>query len=126
MLARRSGSSATDLAAVAAEAAGRPGSRSGELVAAGSVPMATVVVDAEGHAYVTAGDMPPLPSDRTYQLWSLEDGTPVSVGLLGPDPANHTIAIGVDGNVHQMAITTEPAGGSATPTSAPVASGAVA
>lgn len=126
VLARRGGSSPTDLAAAAAQAATQPGSRTGQLVAAGSVPMATVVVDREGHAYVTAGDMPPLPSDQTYQLWSVEGGTPVSVGLLGHDPAHQTIAIGVDGNVHQMAITTEPAGGSAEPTSTPVASGAIA
>ena len=65
--------------------------------------------------------LPPLEADQTYQLWSMDNGTPISLGLLGADP---TVAVvGASGHPDQLAITAEPAGGSPGPTSNPVVVG---
>jgi anti-sigma-K factor RskA len=45
----------------------------------------------------------------------------VSLGLLGNAPAMSVV--GVDPNVHELAITVEPIGGSPGPTAAPMATG---
>jgi anti-sigma-K factor RskA len=103
------------------QAASQPGSRTAELTTTDGVVAATVVVDEEGHAFVRADAMPGTDAEHTYQLWSVDGGTPVSLGLLGPDPT--TAMVGVDGHVHQLAVTLEPAGGSAGPTTTPMASG---
>ncbi len=80
-----------------------------------------VVVDPDGHAFVLSGDLPALADGTTYQLWGVDGGTPVSLGLLGSDPK--VSVVGVDSQVTTLAITAEPAGGSAGPTSTPVMSG---
>jgi anti-sigma-K factor RskA len=67
----------------------------------------------------TAANLPPLPLDRVYQLWTIRGSQPTSAGLL---------ARGADGSVtfvrdaeaagppDAFGVTIEPAGGSATPT----------
>ena len=70
---------------MAAEAASMPGARTGALTDAGNTMAVQVVVDPDGHAFVMSGVLPPLDSDHTYQLWSAEGGTMVSLGLLGSD-----------------------------------------
>jgi anti-sigma-K factor RskA len=80
-----------------------------------------VVVDPDGHAFVMSGVLPPLDSAHTYQLWSAEGGTMVSLGLLGNAPGMSVV--GVDPAVHELAITVEPIGGSPGPTAAPMATG---
>jgi anti-sigma-K factor RskA len=64
-------------------------------------------------------------SDRTYQLWSIDDGRAISVGLLGEHPSS--VAFTVDPSVAATAylVTVEPAGGVVAPTSAPVAQATV-
>jgi anti-sigma-K factor RskA len=106
---------------LAAEAATMPGARTGELTDADQTMAVQVVVDPEGHAFVSSGVLPALPADQTYQLWGVDGGTPVSLGLLGSDPTMSVV--GVDGRVQNLAITIESAGGSAAPTSTPMASG---
>jgi anti-sigma-K factor RskA len=84
-----------------------------------------------GGAAVLRGEgLPPLPPDRTYQLWLIgADGVPVSAGVFQSDadgdallifepsaPLNEIAAIG---------ISTEPAGGSPAPTTDPMAVGVV-
>lgn len=73
-------------------------------------------------AVVVGEGITPAAPGKTYQMWAIRDGAPVSIGLMQPD---------ADGRVHAvvdfdavaadtLAITIEPAGGSAQPTSAPV------
>ena len=121
----RSNSGPTDSVAameqLARDAATLPGARTGELTDAGNTMAVPVVVDPQGHAFVMSAVLPALPDGQTYQLWSVDGGTPVSLGLLGSDPVMSVV--GVDSSVSALAITTEPAGGSAGPTTTPMASG---
>ncbi|MFI0981679.1 anti-sigma factor domain-containing protein [Streptomyces sp. NPDC021093] len=84
---------------------------------------ATVVVSRsrDRAAFVTSG-LPRPPAGKVYQLWFDDGGTMRAAGLL--NPAARTDAVLLDGPVGRasgMGITVEPAGGSAAPTSAPVA-----
>ncbi len=83
-----------------------------------------LVILPSGAAYVVDATMPPLPTSRTYQLWSLVAGRPVSAGILGNHPA--TVAFHVDPNAvpATFLVSVEPAGGVVAPTSAPVAQAA--
>ncbi|HEY0165818.1 MAG TPA: anti-sigma factor [Jatrophihabitans sp.] len=67
--------------------------------------------------------MPTLPSDQTYQLWMMDkSGEPVSGGVFRPDQAGN-VEVPASGNldgVTRMAVSVEPAGGSAQPTLATV------
>ena len=93
------------------------------LTNAGGTVQATAAVLPDGVGYVVDTAMPGLPADRTYQLWSLTSGRPVSAGLMGPRPSvsRFHLAPGARG----LAVTVEPEGGSAQPTSPPVATGEV-
>ncbi len=101
-------------------AATAPGSRSTTL-AGPSGASVQVVVDSSGRGYVTPENLPALDVGSTYQLWSVDGGTPVSLGLLGSDPGVTLVAAGTD--TTSMAITAEPAGGSPAPTSEIIVSG---
>jgi anti-sigma-K factor RskA len=67
--------------------------------------------------------MATLPSSQTYQLWMMDkSGDPVSGGVFRPDQAGN-VEVPASGDldeVGQMAISVEPAGGSAQPTPATV------
>ncbi len=112
---------AASMEQMAREAATMPGARTAALTDPGATMAVEVVVDPQGHGFVMSAALPALDDAHTYQLWSVDGTTMVSLGLLGPDP--HMAMVGVDGQVHQLAITMEPAGGSAEPTTAPMASG---
>ncbi|MFG2307818.1 anti-sigma factor domain-containing protein [Streptomyces sp. NPDC048566] len=83
----------------------------------------TVVVSkSRDQAVFVAADMAKPPSGKVYQLWFNDAGTMRSAGLM--DPARTTEAVLMKGAVDDasgMGITVEPAGGSAEPTSDPVA-----
>ena len=85
-------------------------------------PTVKVLVDPENRRWVVmAFDLPPIPSDKDYQLWFMpEKGDPVSAGLLAPGPGGSqfgTIAIPSDlKNIKGAAISLEPKGGSPKPT----------
>jgi anti-sigma-K factor RskA len=68
-----------------------------------------VVLDAEGHGFLAGGPLPPLPSNRTYQLWGLIDGRAISLGVLGHRPGVEPFS--VDGNLTALMISNEVAGG---------------
>lgn len=71
---------------------------------------------------LVAEDLPPLPRDRTYQIWALDTaGNPESIGLFRSDGGQAAAAIedSLEG-VDTVAVTAEPAGGSEAPTSDPV------
>jgi hypothetical protein len=72
-----------------------------------------VVVDAvllpNGTGYLVRNNLRPLPAGRTYQLWALDEGIPISVGVLGRRPG--VVAFSVDPGVGGLAITEEGRGG---------------
>lgn len=84
----------------------------------------------EGHAAIAAGsqmifyasNLPALPANRTYQLWLVRStGAPVaSAGTFSPDASNRAMLqlqnSALLNGVTALAVTGEPAGGSARPT----------
>ncbi|MFJ5269559.1 anti-sigma factor domain-containing protein [Streptomyces sp. NPDC088358] len=83
----------------------------------------TVVVSAsrDEAVFISSGMAKP-PSGKVYQLWFDDAGSMRSAGLM--DPHRTSEAVLLDGNLAKasgMGITVEPAGGSARPTSAPLA-----
>ncbi|MFI6650737.1 anti-sigma factor [Streptomyces sp. NPDC050529] len=86
----------------------------------------TVVVSkSENRAVFLAAGLPGAPVGKVYQLWFDDDGTMRSAGLMqAAGPSSTTYATLLDGPVDGatgMGVTVEPAGGSAQPTSAPLA-----
>ncbi|MFJ3222319.1 anti-sigma factor domain-containing protein [Streptomyces sp. NPDC086783] len=83
----------------------------------------TVVVSKSlDEAVFIASGMAEPPAGKVYQLWFDDAGTMRSAGLM--DPGRTTEAVLMEGSVDGasgMGITVEPAGGSAEPTSSPVA-----
>ncbi len=72
-------------------------------------------------AALVATDMPTLPQDRTYQLWSIRDDVPASAGVFVPDDDGDVLLLVDDFRPDAvMAITDEPEGGSEQPTSTPL------
>ena len=66
---------------------------------------------------VDGADMPPLPADRAYQLWLVQDGTATSLSVMEGDQTTAVDSI-PDGGV--LAVTVEPRGGSDQPTTDPI------
>lgn len=93
-----------------------------------SAPLAGVApaTAARGRAYVSASRglffaaeaLPPLAAGRTYQLWTIVAGQPVSHGVFGPeaDGRAQVLAQAPPGPVDAIAVTIEPAGGVPAPT----------
>lgn len=79
------------------------------------------LVDPEGDAWLDADGLPALERARTYQLWAIRGGEPVSLGVLGPDPK--IVKFRADGPIDALAVTDEAAGGAPAPTNAPLVSG---
>ena len=67
-----------------------------------------------------AGGLPPLPADRTFQLWLLAPAPAQtrSAGLL--QPPDRPLIAGDLADATTVAVTVEPAGGSASPTMPPI------
>jgi anti-sigma-K factor RskA len=86
-----------------------------ELVSDTSREAVQVVILPDGNAYLVRSDLPPLGSDRTYQLWGVVHGKSVSLGLLGSDP--QVAAFRVGPGVSRLMVTAEPGGGAPQPTS---------
>lgn len=86
---------------------------------AGDNGTVTLVVEADGTAYVTQNSLDALASDRTYQLWAVVDGRVVSAGLLGSTPA--VTELRIEGPVQLLALTDEVAGGVVVSEQAPAA-----
>ncbi|MER6012843.1 anti-sigma factor [Streptomyces bluensis] len=74
----------------------------------------------EGRAIVTLSGLGDLPRDRVHQLWLMRPDTqPRSLGLFQGDTP--LVTGGVSGDATSLAVTVEPDGGSARPTSQPIA-----
>ena len=120
-LAAASGSQAALRQAVAA--ALQPGARNRPLESPDGTVVADVVLTARGTGYVIADRFRNLPDDRTYQLWAIVGGTPVSLGLLGPEPT--VLVFRAVPRATVLAVTAERAGGAVRPTGAPVAAASI-
>jgi anti-sigma-K factor RskA len=79
----------------------------------------TVAVAGDGEAYWVAANLASLPAGRTYQLWALANGRVVSLGLLGANPHTYS-AFRIQSDVTVLMVTSEPEGGTASPTTNPV------
>jgi anti-sigma-K factor RskA len=80
-----------------------------------------LVVGEDGRAVLVLSSPPPVPAGKTYQMWVIDDGNPVSAGLFAPDDG--TLAIPVDGRVGEgsvVAVTVEDDGGATAPSGEPV------
>jgi anti-sigma-K factor RskA len=87
----------------------------------GSRQAAELVVLPSGAGYLFDSRLAALPANDTYQLWALVRGQPISVGLLGTQPAIVAFSVSTAGPRVPFAITVESAGGAVAPTQSPVA-----
>ena len=82
-----------------------------------------VIVDAvilpEGTGYIVSDNLRPLPRTRTYQLWALGEGQPISAGVIGPNPS--VAAFSAPPDASGLAVTAEVAGGVVASENDPVA-----
>jgi anti-sigma-K factor RskA len=74
--------------------------------------------------------LPPAPRGRAYQLWAIVAGRPVASRVFNSDPDGHALVEQLElprttAGATEMAITMEPAGGSAAPTGTVVMRGVV-
>lgn len=89
----------------------------------GAVGAELVVLRSSGVAYFVGTSMPGLAPDKTYQIWSLVGGEPVSLGILGADPRYSELKVA--SNMKTFMVTEEPEGGTAKPTSAVLMEGSI-
>jgi Anti-sigma-K factor rskA len=89
--------------------------------AAGRQPVGQLIILPSGASYLVGSRLGELPAGRIYQLWSVNSGRAISVGLLGAHPT--TVAFNVDpaAPANAYLVTVEPSGGVVAPTSAPIA-----
>jgi alkylhydroperoxidase family enzyme len=89
----------------------------------GGKAVVDAVIKPDGSGYIYGSDLPPLASDRTYQLWGVVGDNRISYGVLGNAPGIEPFRVS-DG-ISALAITDEVAGGVVTSSRAPVALGSV-
>jgi anti-sigma-K factor RskA len=97
--------------------------RSITLTAQGQPPSARIYWSRPaGTVVIAAYDLEPAPPGRTYQLWGIRGGQPISLGTFNTDAEGRAaVAMRVDPSVtfEVSAITEEPEGGSTVPTTTP-------
>lgn len=79
-----------------------------------------VAVLADDAAVLVADGLPELDAERTYQLWAMRDGVPVPAGLFEPTSGSAQVTAEDYRPGDGLAVSVEPAGGSAQPTTTPV------
>lgn len=103
-----------ELAVTASSAFDEPEARTATLRAGdGSLALRAVVLP-DGSGYLVAERLPRLDPQRTYQLWGIVEGEPVSARVLGAAPTvvRFTLPVGATA----LAISEERAGGATEPT----------
>jgi anti-sigma-K factor RskA len=101
-----------------------PGHTVVDLASTTQADLAEFVLVPDGRGYLINSKLPTLPAGDTYQLWGVINGKPISIALMGTSPRKVTFTVS-GSKPTLLGITVEPTGGSPTPTSAMVASGAV-
>jgi len=114
----------TSDSAAARAALSTPGHATVSLRSPSGQQVAEVVMLPSGRGYVVDTKMAGLPAGQTYQLWALSGARVVSAAVLGHQPSTAAFTL-ASGSPSSMAVTVEPAGGVAMPTSSPVAAGRV-
>jgi anti-sigma-K factor RskA len=115
----------TSLADLAAAAMEQPGASVITLAASDDNRDAARVVTDGSTGYIVLDDLPTLPAGQAYQLWRLDEPTPVSLGVIG-DGRARVATVGVPAGTTRLALSTEPAAGSVSPTGDIVATGTLA
>ena len=101
-----------------------PAAHKARLVSADGAMAVDAVVLPDGRGYIVRDSLPALSADRTYQLWSLDGGKAVSLGVLGRNPDVVTFRAGRVPT--EMAITAEKGPhGVKSPQHSPIVTGAV-
>jgi hypothetical protein len=85
------------------------------------ITAADIVVLPSGAGFMINNRLRPLAADQTYQLWGLEKGQTVSLGLLGSHPGQVPFTEGNGTRITAYAVTAERAGGVVSSSHAPVA-----
>lgn len=102
--------------------AGGDGTIERQFSAVGAARGSITYIPEQEVAVVAVENMEPLPASKTYQVWTISGGTITGVGFLDVSDSGRgasTISARLsDGEV--VAVTVEPAGGSAQPTTTPV------
>jgi anti-sigma-K factor RskA len=102
-----------------------PGHRLVNLESPTHVKLAQFVLLPNGNGYLVTSALPALAGKETYQLWGVINGTSISMGLMGRSPQHVAFTVSGSPSPSVLAVTVEPSGGSVTPSSAIIASGAV-
>ncbi len=99
-----------------------PGARATTAHATGGGTLTLISAPTRHQVVVASAGLPPLPDSQTYQLWTMGPAGPRPAGLLRPDTTGHTPlqAATVPSGANRLALTVEPAGGSAQPTTTPI------
>jgi anti-sigma-K factor RskA len=108
-----------------ASALATPGHKLVSLSDANHQVLASFVVLPDGRGYLVHSNMPALPSTKTYQLWGIVAGSPVSIGVMGTSPRAVAFTLASSPAPSELAVTVEPAGGARTPAKSLVATGEV-
>lgn len=75
----------------------------------------------EDRSVLTVSGMPRLPEDRTYEIWTIDDGNPEPAGLFRAGEGQTVATVNNSlGGADTVAVTVEPAGGSPEPTTDPM------
>lgn len=112
------------LLASALAAQAHPDARRAELRSGDGLVLARAVLAPDGTGFVWSDALPPLPGDRTYQLWAVVGSERISAGVLGADPG--VVPFRAAGDVAALAITEERAGGVVVTSNQPVVVGLLA
>lgn len=103
----------------------KSGTRTVEFGRAEDVPHGRVFVNRDGGLVFVGAQLPELASNRTFELWLVpRNGAPQPAGLFHPNAAGDSVSISpvrVDpAEMKAVAVSIEPRGGSATPTTTPI------
>jgi anti-sigma-K factor RskA len=102
-----------------------PGHQIVNLTSDTDAKLAEFVMLPDGTGYLVKSNMPGLSADKTYQLWGIVNGSPVSIGVMGSSPGQVTFTLDTTPSPSELAVTVQQAGGSLTPAKNFVASGPV-
>jgi anti-sigma-K factor RskA len=110
-----------------------PGLQTVRLAGLDAAPQASaraLVSSVEGKAVFYASNLEPQGPDKTYQLWIIAGGVPISAGVFDLDDSGGGSLVvenlGTDAPIEAWAVTIEPAGGAPQPTGPMVLMGSAA
>jgi hypothetical protein len=115
----------SEVAAAAVDALTNPAARRVALRRGDGNVAAQAALLPDGDGFIADFGLPPLPSDRTYQLWALAGDEKISAAVLGPNPPRYAAFHFRGGSISGFAVTVERAGGASQPTNEPTLAGVI-